>query len=49
MSFVVFHMQGTFIILCCLWRQLSLLFYKKFAMIIFLSLKFLTVFFFMGV
>ena len=30
--------------LCCICRQLSLLFYKTFAMIIFLSLKRFTVF-----
>ena len=37
--FVIFHMQGTFAILCCLWHRLSILVYKTFAMIIFLSLK----------
>ena len=43
--FYYFHAQGTFVILCCLWRRLSLLFYKTFGMITFLSLKCSTVFF----
>ena len=34
-----FHMLETFTTLCCLWRRLSLLFYKAFAMIILLFLK----------
>ena len=38
-------MFENFTILCCLWRRLSLVFYKAFAMIIFLSLKFFTVLF----
>ena len=42
-----FHMLEAFTILCCLWRRLSLLFYKTFAMIIFLSFKLFTVYFFM--
>ena len=37
-------MQGTFTILCCLWCQPSLLFYKTFAMIIFLSQMFCSLF-----
>ena len=40
-----FHMLEAFTILCCLWRRLSLLFYKTFAMIIFLSLKYFSVYF----
>ena len=40
--FVIFPYGRYFTILC---RRLSLLFYKTFAMIIFLSLKFFTVFF----
>ena len=40
-----FHMLEASTILCCLWRRLSLLFYKTFAMIIFLSLKCFSVYF----
>ena len=40
-------MQGAFVVLSCLWHQFSLLSYKAFAMIIFLSLKCFAVFFFM--
>ena len=42
--FVIFHMLEAFSVLCCLWRRLSLLFYETFAMIIFLSLKFFSLF-----
>ena len=41
-------MRNTFTLLCCLWRRLSLLFCEAFAMIIFLSFKCFTIFFFMN-
>ena len=42
-------MLEAFTIRCCLWRLLSLLLYKTFAMSIFLSLKCFTVYFSMAV
>ena len=38
-------MEGTSTIACCIWHRLTLLLYKTFAMIIFLSLKCFAVFF----